>query len=118
VKSKCSILLLLITVLFLSTGCSDSSTVNQAALEQSKAEIKAKQGCVIWNKANLIRPTGSTEELSVRYPSLSNFAAAAHIDIEFLDLSFAAQQYFKTEFFAGPRSNFNKVEAYCFGLIG
>jgi hypothetical protein len=116
VKSKSSILLLFITVLLLSTGCSNSSSVDQAVSEESPAEIEARLGCAIWNEANSIKPAGGSEELNARSPSLSNFAAAARLDITFLDLSFAAQQYFQTEFFAGPRPNYNKVEAYCFGV--
>jgi hypothetical protein len=116
VKSKSSILLLFITVLLLSTGCSNSSSVDQAVLEETPAEIEARLGCALWNQANLIRPAGSDEELNVRYPSLSNFAAAARLDITFLDLSFAAQQFFQAEFFAGPRPNYYKVQAYCFGV--
>ena len=109
-------LLLLMTVLILSTGCTNSSSINQAALAQPTAESEAKLGCTIWNEADLIKPAGSTEQLKARYPSLSNFAAAARLDITFLDLSFAAQQYFLTEFFAGQRPNYNKVQAYCFGV--
>lgn len=109
-------LLYLLMVLLSSTGCSNSSNVNQSALALPTAESEAKLGCAIWNKANLIRPVGSTEELNARYPSLSYFATAAQIDIAFLDLSFAAQQYFQSEFFAGPRPNYYKVQAYCFGV--
>jgi hypothetical protein len=81
---------------------------------QLKAESEAKLGCAIWNEANLIKPAGGTEELNARYPSLNNFAAAARFDIKFLDLSFAAQQYFQAEFFAGPRPNYNKGSSLLF----
>lgn len=112
------VFLLVMALLLLSTGCSSSANISQVEAAQLKAESEAKLGCTLWNKADLIKPVGSTEELNARYPSLSNFAAAARLDIRFLDLSFAAQQYFKTEFFAGPRPNYNKVQAYCFGFTG
>lgn len=110
------LLVLAMALLVLSTGCSRSANVDQSVSAQLKAESEAKLGCAIWNEANLIKPVGSTDELNARYPSLSNFAAAARLDIRFLDLSFAAQQYFQTEFFTGPRPNYNKVQAYCFGV--
>ena len=110
------VFVLLTALLFLSTGCSGNANVDQSASAKLKAESEAKLGCAIWNKANLIKPAGGTEELNARYPSLVNFAAAARFDITFLDLSFAAQQYFQAEFFAGPRPNYNKVQAYCFGV--
>ncbi len=110
------VFVLVIALLFLSTGCSSSANVDQSVSAQLKAEGEAKLGCAIWNEANLIKPAGGSEELNARYPSLSNFAAATRLDITFLDLSFAAQQYFQTEFFAGPRPNYNKVQAYCFGV--
>ena len=110
------VLVLATALLVLCTSCSTSANVDQAVSAQLKAESEAKLGCAIWNEANLIKPAGSTDELNARYPSLSHFAGAARLDIRFLDLSFAAQQYFETEFFAGPRPNYYKVEAYCFGV--
>jgi hypothetical protein len=106
----------LITLLLLANGCSNRSNVKYATPAQPTAESEAKLGCIIWNEANLITTFGGTEELKARYPSLSNFAAAARLDIALLDLSFAAQRYFNSEFFAGPRPNYDKVQAYCFGI--
>ncbi len=111
-----SLFVLAMALLILPTGCSSSADIDQSVSAKLKAESEAKLGCTIWNEANLIKPAGSTDELNARYPSLSNFAAAARLDMTFLDLSFAAQQYFQSEFFAGPRPNFNKVQAYCFGV--